>query len=161
MSANGHANGSKAVLRAGYAPNRSATTTKHTDAHRQYCPILSFFHPETEELDLEPLKKHVVRLAQAGLVGLVAMGSNGEVRPHPTPLSGTPGLLTILGRPSLARRKEHNHPHFSRSPRRRGLPRRRPHRRLHRAVRLRNRRPLQGIRRRGRQPRAHLAAELL
>lgn len=80
MSANGHANGSKAVLRAGYASTCLTNINRHTDAHRQYCPILSFFHPETEELDLEPLKKHVVRLAQAGLVGLVVMGSNGEVR---------------------------------------------------------------------------------
>ncbi|KAK6592150.1 dihydrodipicolinate synthase [Botrytis cinerea] len=43
-----------------------------------YAPTMTFFVPETEELDIPTIKKHAVRLAEAGLVGLVTMGSNGE-----------------------------------------------------------------------------------
>jgi L-threo-3-deoxy-hexylosonate aldolase len=43
-----------------------------------YCPTVTFFHPDTEELDTAAIRKHAVRLAKAGLVGLVTMGSNGE-----------------------------------------------------------------------------------
>lgn len=43
-----------------------------------YAPTMTFFDPETEELDIVTIKKHAVRLAKAGLVGLVTMGSNGE-----------------------------------------------------------------------------------
>lgn len=43
-----------------------------------YSPLMTFFHPDTEELDLPTLQKHAVMLAEAGLVGLVTMGSNGE-----------------------------------------------------------------------------------
>ena len=43
-----------------------------------YAPTMTFFDPETEDLDIPTIKKHAQRLAKAGLVGLVAMGSNGE-----------------------------------------------------------------------------------
>ncbi|KAH7135857.1 hypothetical protein B0J11DRAFT_172714 [Dendryphion nanum] len=43
-----------------------------------YSPTMTFFDPETEEVDIAAVKKHAVRLAEAGLVGLVTMGSNGE-----------------------------------------------------------------------------------
>lgn len=43
-----------------------------------YAPTMTFFDPETEDLDIPTIKRHAVRLAEAGLVGLVAMGSNGE-----------------------------------------------------------------------------------
>jgi len=39
---------------------------------------MTFFDKETEDLDISAIKKHAVRLAKAGLVGLVTMGSNGE-----------------------------------------------------------------------------------
>ena len=39
---------------------------------------MTFFDKETEDLDVSTIKKHAVRLAKAGLVGLVTMGSNGE-----------------------------------------------------------------------------------
>jgi L-threo-3-deoxy-hexylosonate aldolase len=39
---------------------------------------LTFFHADTEELDLPTIERHTVRLARAGLKGLVTMGSNGE-----------------------------------------------------------------------------------
>ncbi|KAH9832397.1 L-threo-3-deoxy-hexylosonate aldolase [Teratosphaeria destructans] len=43
-----------------------------------YAPTMTFFHQETEDLDIPTIKTHAVRLAKAGLVGLVCMGSNGE-----------------------------------------------------------------------------------
>lgn len=43
-----------------------------------YSPTMTFFNPDTEELDIPAIRKHAVRLAKAGLVGLVTMGSNGE-----------------------------------------------------------------------------------
>lgn len=43
-----------------------------------YCPVMTFFDPETEDLDLSTIRRHAVRLAKAGLVGLITMGSNGE-----------------------------------------------------------------------------------
>jgi L-threo-3-deoxy-hexylosonate aldolase len=39
---------------------------------------MTFFDPETEDLDIPSIRKHAVRLAEAGLVGLITMGSNGE-----------------------------------------------------------------------------------
>ena len=39
---------------------------------------MTFFDPETEDVDIASVKRHAVRLAEAGLVGLVTMGSNGE-----------------------------------------------------------------------------------
>jgi len=46
--------------------------------HGIYAPTMTFFNKETEDLDIPTIKKHAVRLAEAGLVGLVTMGSNGE-----------------------------------------------------------------------------------
>ncbi|KAI9371885.1 hypothetical protein BJX61DRAFT_481721 [Aspergillus egyptiacus] len=43
-----------------------------------YAPTMTFFNPDTEDLDTPTIRKHAVRLAKAGLVGLVCMGSNGE-----------------------------------------------------------------------------------
>lgn len=41
-------------------------------------PLVAFFHPETEDIDIEATKKHAIRLAQAGLTALTVQGSNGE-----------------------------------------------------------------------------------
>lgn len=43
-----------------------------------YAPTMTFFDPDTEDLDIPTIKKHAARLVQDGLVGLVVMGSNGE-----------------------------------------------------------------------------------
>ncbi|KAI2623407.1 L-threo-3-deoxy-hexulosonate aldolase [Xylaria nigripes] len=43
-----------------------------------YAPTMTFFDPETEELDIPTIKKHAARLARDGLAGLVTLGSNGE-----------------------------------------------------------------------------------
>ncbi|PSR78431.1 hypothetical protein BD289DRAFT_376687 [Coniella lustricola] len=60
-----------------------AATNGHSNARRAlptgiYAPTMTFFDPETEELDIPIIKKHAARLAKAGLAGLVVMGSNGE-----------------------------------------------------------------------------------
>lgn len=64
---NGHANGTN-----GSAKERTPLRPGI------YSPTMTFFVPETEEVDIPTVKKHAVRLAEAGLVGLVTMGSNGE-----------------------------------------------------------------------------------
>ena len=43
-----------------------------------YVPTVTLFDPETEDLDIPTIKRHAVRMAAAGLAGLVTMGSNGE-----------------------------------------------------------------------------------
>ena len=43
-----------------------------------YCPTQCFFDPVTEDLDLDTVAKHAVRLAQSGIVGITTNGSNGE-----------------------------------------------------------------------------------
>ncbi|CAK7240683.1 MAG: L-threo-3-deoxy-hexylosonate aldolase [Sporothrix thermara] len=58
-------------------------TNGHAAARRPlpcgiYAPTMTFFDPETEELDIPTIKKHAERLVRDGLVGLVTMGSNGE-----------------------------------------------------------------------------------
>lgn len=44
-----------------------------------YAPICTPFHPD-EELDLDGLRRNLVRYAEAGVHGLLALGSNGENR---------------------------------------------------------------------------------
>jgi 4-hydroxy-2-oxoglutarate aldolase len=43
-----------------------------------HVPTPAFFDPITEELDLETIASHAVRLAQAGVQGITTQGSNGE-----------------------------------------------------------------------------------
>ena len=43
-----------------------------------YVPTVVFFKPENEDLDLESISKHAVRLAKAGIAGITTQGSNGE-----------------------------------------------------------------------------------
>ncbi|KAI1491052.1 L-threo-3-deoxy-hexulosonate aldolase [Biscogniauxia mediterranea] len=64
------------------APN-GAAANGHTGSRRSlpcgiYAPTMTFFDPETEEIDIPTIKKHAERLAKDGLAGLVTMGSNGE-----------------------------------------------------------------------------------
>ncbi|ANB15655.1 hypothetical protein AWJ20_3293 [Sugiyamaella lignohabitans] len=44
-----------------------------------YVPTLTFFNAKDESLDLESTSLHVTRLVKAGVAGIVALGSNGEV----------------------------------------------------------------------------------
>ncbi|KAI0112489.1 mitochondrial putative 4-hydroxy-2-oxoglutarate aldolase [Nemania sp. FL0031] len=43
-----------------------------------YVPTLCFFDPETEEIDIDSITRHTVRLARAGVTGIATQGSNGE-----------------------------------------------------------------------------------
>lgn len=56
----------------------NGTSTRSGLRHGIYAPTVTFFQQDTEDLDFSTIKKHAVRLAEAGLVGLVTMGSNGE-----------------------------------------------------------------------------------
>jgi L-threo-3-deoxy-hexylosonate aldolase len=47
--------------------------------HGIYAPTMTFFDKETEELDIAAIKKHAVRLAKAGLVGLVTREEKSAV----------------------------------------------------------------------------------
>jgi L-threo-3-deoxy-hexylosonate aldolase len=70
-SANGESNGHGAAV--------NASTAARTPLRPGiYSPTMTFFNPDTEDLDIPTIKRHAVRLAEAGLVGLVTMGSNGE-----------------------------------------------------------------------------------
>lgn len=56
----------------------NGTSTRRPLPDGIYAPTMTFFDPVTEDLDIPTIKRHAVRLAEAGLVGLVTMGSNGE-----------------------------------------------------------------------------------
>jgi len=43
-----------------------------------YAPTPAFFDHVTDDLDTEAIRKHAVRLAEAGLQGILTQGSNGE-----------------------------------------------------------------------------------
>ena len=60
----------------------SASSVEDVQMSRQlrpgvYVPTVAFFK-ENEDLDLSAIRKHALRLAKAGVVGLVTQGSNGE-----------------------------------------------------------------------------------
>ena len=43
-----------------------------------YVPTLAFFNLHTEDLDIETISNHVVRMAKSGVAGIVTQGTNGE-----------------------------------------------------------------------------------
>ncbi|KAI1141555.1 dihydrodipicolinate synthetase [Hypoxylon sp. FL0543] len=43
-----------------------------------YVPTMCFFNERTENIDVDALARHAVRLAKAGVTGLATQGSNGE-----------------------------------------------------------------------------------
>ncbi|KAI5814916.1 hypothetical protein BZA77DRAFT_89843 [Pyronema omphalodes] len=57
---------------------------EYSSAHRRplvpgtYAPTPVFFETITDNLDIPAIQKHAVRLAEAGLQGIVTQGSNGE-----------------------------------------------------------------------------------
>jgi 4-hydroxy-2-oxoglutarate aldolase len=54
------------------------STTRRNLIPGIYVPTVTFFDPVTEELDLEVISSHAVRLAEAGVQGIATQGSNGE-----------------------------------------------------------------------------------
>jgi 4-hydroxy-2-oxoglutarate aldolase len=43
-----------------------------------YVPTVAFFEPATDNVDVETIASHAVRLARAGVAGITTQGSNGE-----------------------------------------------------------------------------------
>ncbi|OTB09546.1 hypothetical protein M426DRAFT_18184 [Hypoxylon sp. CI-4A] len=43
-----------------------------------YVPTMCFFDQETEDVDVNAISRHAVRLAQSGVTGIATQGSNGE-----------------------------------------------------------------------------------
>ncbi|KAL1965767.1 hypothetical protein VTN77DRAFT_5088 [Rasamsonia byssochlamydoides] len=43
-----------------------------------YVPTLAFFDKDTEALDVDVIAKHAVRMAEAGVAGILTQGTNGE-----------------------------------------------------------------------------------
>lgn len=69
MASNGHTNGTN---------GSHSRQPQNPLRHGIYSPVMTFFNPDTEEVDIPACRKHVVRLCEAGLVGIIVMGSNGE-----------------------------------------------------------------------------------
>lgn len=63
---------------AAVAGQGSQTTVARPLDRGVYVPTLAFFDPGTEQLDIETLRRHTLRLAAAGVTGIVVQGSNGE-----------------------------------------------------------------------------------
>ena len=68
-----------------FSSSETTSLSSVEDAHQTrpltpgiYVPTVTFFHPESEELDLAIISKHAVRLARAGIAGITTQGSNGE-----------------------------------------------------------------------------------
>ncbi|KAF3134610.1 hypothetical protein EYR41_008272 [Orbilia oligospora] len=77
LISNGHSNYSNALLHAHTDLDGGAYT------HRPlvpgvYVPTVCFFNDITEDLDISTIKKHAVRMAEAGVAGITTQGSNGE-----------------------------------------------------------------------------------
>lgn len=64
---NGHANGTT-----------SQRPSQRTLRPGINVPTVTFFHPDSEDVDVETVAKHAVRLARAGISSITVQGSNGE-----------------------------------------------------------------------------------
>ena len=61
----------------------AASSVDDSHSHRSlvpgvYVPTVTFFKESSEDLDLDIIARHAVRLARAGVAGLTTQGSNGE-----------------------------------------------------------------------------------
>ncbi|KAJ8110975.1 hypothetical protein OPT61_g6317 [Boeremia exigua] len=66
-----------------YQPVQSAYTMSNNSGNRTlvpgiYVPTVAFFDPATDDVDVETVASHAVRLAKAGVAGITTQGSNGE-----------------------------------------------------------------------------------
>ncbi|KAJ4987364.1 dihydrodipicolinate synthetase [Stagonosporopsis vannaccii] len=66
-----------------YQPVQSAYTMTNNSGNRPlapgiYVPTVAFFDPATDDVDIDTVASHAVRLAQAGVAGITTQGSNGE-----------------------------------------------------------------------------------
>ncbi|EKD17391.1 uncharacterized protein L3040_008430 [Drepanopeziza brunnea f. sp. 'multigermtubi'] len=97
-STNGTATTTTSTTSNGITPSASVPSTPRPLLPGIYAPTMTFFDPVTEDLDIPSIERHAVRLATAGLVGLVTMGSNGEAV-HLSPAERT--LVTSSTRHAL------------------------------------------------------------
>jgi len=74
---NGHLNGVSNGVSNGIANSHSSTPERPLQCGI-YAPIMTFYN-EDETVDYPSLHKHIIRLAESGLVGIVIGGSNGEL----------------------------------------------------------------------------------
>ncbi|KIN08750.1 hypothetical protein OIDMADRAFT_107371 [Oidiodendron maius Zn] len=56
----------------------TATLTGRPLVSGIYVPTVAFFDDKTNSIDVDVIEKHAIRLAKAGVAGLVTHGSNGE-----------------------------------------------------------------------------------
>lgn len=66
-----------------YQPVQSAYAMTNTSGNRAlvpgiYVPTVAFFDPATDDVDIETVASHAIRLAKAGVAGITTQGSNGE-----------------------------------------------------------------------------------
>lgn len=80
---NSHRFKSNGDSRPAMSNGNSHPTMFNGDSHRSlrpgvYVPTATFFDPRSEDVDVETVAKHAIRLARAGLAGITCQGSNGE-----------------------------------------------------------------------------------
>jgi 4-hydroxy-2-oxoglutarate aldolase len=66
-----------------YQPVRPANTMSNNSSNRPlvpgiYVPTVAFFDPSSDDVDVDTVGSHAVRLARAGIAGITTQGSNGE-----------------------------------------------------------------------------------
>lgn len=66
-----------------YQPVQSSYSMTNNSSNRAlvpgiYVPTVAFFDPATDDVDVETVANHAVRLAKAGVAGITTQGSNGE-----------------------------------------------------------------------------------
>ncbi|KAF3919532.1 hypothetical protein ABW20_dc0101577 [Dactylellina cionopaga] len=74
LGSNGYSNG----LLHGHTDLNSGAYTHRPLVPGVYVPTVCFFHERSEDLDIATIKKHTIRMAEAGVAGITTQGSNGE-----------------------------------------------------------------------------------
>ncbi|KAF3939957.1 hypothetical protein ABW19_dt0209033 [Dactylella cylindrospora] len=78
LSPVGHSNGYVNSLLHAHTDMDSGAYTHRPLLPGVYVPTVCFFKEMSEDLDIPTIKKHAVRMAQAGVAGITTQGSNGE-----------------------------------------------------------------------------------
>ncbi|KAK6330192.1 hypothetical protein TWF730_004688 [Orbilia blumenaviensis] len=78
LISNGHSNVYSNALLHAHTDLDSGAYTHRPLVAGVYVPTVCFFNDLTEDLDISTIKKHAVRMAEAGVAGIATQGSNGE-----------------------------------------------------------------------------------
>ncbi|KAK6541236.1 hypothetical protein TWF694_008603 [Orbilia ellipsospora] len=78
LGSNGHSNGYSSALLHAHTDLNSGAYTNRPLVPGVYVPTVCFFHEISEDLDIPTIKKHAIRMAEAGVAGITTQGSNGE-----------------------------------------------------------------------------------